>query len=77
MRGRTTSLPVVLTAEERDHREQRRRCTTTSLGLARRCRAIRGVADGLPLVAVARVVDWTEKHVRTWVQRFRERRLDG
>ena len=77
MRGRKTSLHVVLTAEERDQLEQRLRCTTTSLGLARRCRAILGVADGLPLVAVARLVDLTEKHVRKWVQRFLKSRLDG
>jgi hypothetical protein len=57
MRGRKTSLHVILTAEERDHLEQRLRCTTTSLSLARRCRAILGVADGLPLVEVARLVD--------------------
>jgi hypothetical protein len=77
MRGRKTSLHVSLTAEERDRLEKRLRGTTTSLGLARRCRAILGVADGLPLVAVARLVDLTEKHVRKWVQRFLKERLDG
>ena len=77
MRGRKTSLHVVLTEEERGYLEQRLRCTTTSLGLARRCRAILGVADGLPLVQVARLVDLTEKHVRKWVQRFLKERLDG
>jgi len=77
MRGRKTSLHVVLTAEERDQLEQRLRCTTTSLGLARRCRAILGVADGRPLVEVARGVDLIEKHVRKWVQRFLKSRLDG
>jgi hypothetical protein len=77
MRGRKTSLHVILTAEERDRLEQRLRCTTTSLGLARRCRAILGVADGLALVEVARLVDLTEKHVRKWVQRFLKDRLDG
>ena len=77
MRGRKTSLHVVLTEEERSYLEQRLRCTTTSLGLARRCRAILGVADGLPLVQVARLVDLTEKHVRKWVQRFLKERLDG
>src|SRR5215203_3428006 len=77
MRGRKTSLHVILTAEERDHLEHRPRCTTTSLGLARRCRSILGVADGLPLVGVARLVDLTEKHVRKWVQRFLTDRLDG
>ena len=77
MRGRKTSLHVALTEEERGYLEQRLRCTTTSLGLARRCRAILGVADGLPLVQVARSVDLTEKHVRKWVQRFLTERLDG
>src|SRR5437763_9136993 len=77
MRGRKTSLRVVLTAEERDRLEQHLRCTTTSLGLARRCLAILAVADGLPLVEVARLVDLTEKHVRKWVQRFLTDRLEG
>jgi Winged helix-turn helix len=77
MRGRKTSLCVVLSAEERGHLERILRCTRTSLGLARRCRAILEVADGVPLVSVARLVDPTEKHVRKWVQRFLNDRLDG
>jgi Helix-turn-helix domain len=77
MRGRKTSLRVVLTAVERSHLEQRLRSTTTSLGLARRYRAILEVANGLSLVAVARLVDLTEKHVRKWVQRFLKDRLEG
>ena len=77
MRGRKASLRVVLTPEERSQLEQRLRSTTTSLGLARRCRAILEVADGLPLVEVARLVDLTEKHVRKWVQRFLKERLEG
>jgi Helix-turn-helix domain len=77
MRGRKTSLHVVLSGEERSQLEQRLRSTTTSLGMARRCRTILEVADGLPLVAVARLVDLTEKHVRKWVQRFLKDRLEG
>jgi hypothetical protein len=77
MRGRKTSLCVVLTPEERAHLERTLRCTTTSLGLARRYRAILEVADGVPLVSVARLVDLTEKHVRKWVQRFLNDRLEG
>jgi hypothetical protein len=77
MRGRKTSLRVVLSAEERSQLELRLRSTTTSLGLARRCRAILEVADGLTLVHVARLVDLTEKHVRKWVQRFLKERLEG
>jgi hypothetical protein len=77
MRGRKTSLRVVLTPEERSDLEQHLRSTTTSLGLARRCRTILEVAEGLPLVVVARLVDLTEKHVRKWVQRFLKDRLEG
>ena len=77
MRGRKTSLRVVLTPLERAELEQRLRFRNTSLGLARRCRAILAVADGLPLVTVARLVDLTEKHVRKWVQRFLTDRLAG
>src|SRR6476646_3869268 len=77
MRGRKSSLHVFLTAEERGQLEQYLRATTTSLGLARRCRAILGVADGLRFVEVARLVDLTEKHVRKWVQRFLKDRLEG
>ena len=77
MRGRKTSLRVVLTAEERVHLERILRSTTVSLGLARRCRAILEVADSVPLVAVAQLVGLTEKHVRKWVQRFLIGRLGG
>jgi Winged helix-turn helix len=77
MRGRKTSLRVFLAAEEQSLLEQHLRSTTISLGFARRCRAILGVADGLPLVEVARLVDLTEKHVRKWVQRFLKDRLEG
>jgi hypothetical protein len=77
MRGRRTSLHVVLTAEERDRLEQRLRCPTTSLGLARRGRAIPGVADGLPRVEVARLAGLTERPVRKGVQRVLTDRLDG
>ena len=77
MRGRKTALCVVLTADEQAQLERILRCTTTSLGLARRCRAIVEVANGRPLSHVARLVDLTEKHVRKWVQRFLQDRLDG
>ena len=77
MRGRKTSLRIVLTAEERIELQRRLRCTTTPAGLARRSRVILGVAEGLALVQVARLVGMTEKHVRKWTRRFLERRLEG
>src|SRR4051794_23301361 len=77
MRGRKTSLRVVLSPLERAELEQRLRFMSTSLGLARRCRAVLAVADGLPLVEVARRGGLTEKHVRQWVQRVLKVRLEG
>jgi hypothetical protein len=77
MRGRRTSLRVVLTPEEQNELERRLRCTTTPSGLSRRSRVILGVADGLALVEVARLVGMTEKHVRKWTTRFLRSRLEG
>ncbi len=77
MRGRKSALRVVLTPEEHDQLLTFLRCPSTSLGLARRCRAILEVAKGTPIVAVARFVGLTEKHVRKWVQRFLQSRLAG
>ena len=77
MRGRRTSLRVVLTPEERNELERRLRCTTTPSGLARRSRVILGVANGLALVEVARLVGMTEKHVHKWTTRFLKSRLEG
>src|SRR5262245_20270727 len=77
MRGRKSALRVVLTPEEHDQLLKSLRCPSTSLGLARRCRAILEVAEGTPLVAVARLVGLTEKPVHEWVQRFLESRSTG
>jgi len=77
VRGRKSALRVVLTPEEHDQLLQCLRRPSTSLGLARRCRAILEVAEGTPLVAVARLVGLTEKHVRKWVRRFLESRSAG
>jgi len=58
MIGRRTSLRVNLTSEERNELDRRLRCTTTAAGLARRSRAILGVADGLPLSDCSTVTWW-------------------
>ena len=77
MRGRKSALRVVLTPEEHDQLLKSLRCPSTPLGLARRCRAILEVAEGTPLVEVARLVGLTEKHVRKWVLRFLQGRIAG
>lgn len=60
MRGRKSALRVALSPEEHDQLSKSLRCPSTSLGLARRCRAILAVAEGTPIVAVARLVGLTE-----------------
>jgi hypothetical protein len=77
MRGRKTQLVVTLSPEERHDLESRLRRTTIPLGLARRCRAILACADGESLVAAGRQAGMTEKHVRKWVCRYLDQRLDG
>jgi hypothetical protein len=77
MRGRKFALRVVLTPEDHDQLLKYLRSPSTSLGWARRCRAILEVAEGTPSIAVARLVGLTEKHVRKWVQRFLHSRLAG
>jgi Helix-turn-helix domain len=77
MRGRKSALRVILTPEEHDRLGKHLRRPSTPLGLARRRRAILEVAEGTPLVEVARLVGLTQRHVRKWVQRFLAGRLAG
>ena len=65
MRGRKSSLVVTLSPQERQVLEYRLRCTTTPLGLARRCQAILAVADGLSLVELAPEVSLSDVRERT------------
>ena len=77
MRGRKTSLVVVLTEEERSQLLRWSRSTSLAAGLVTRARAILCVADGLPLSHTGRTVGLTERHVRQWVHRFLDKRFDG
>jgi Helix-turn-helix domain len=77
MRGRKSQLVVTLSTEERLALEHLLRRTTTPQGLSRRGRVILAVADGQSLVGAGRLAGMTEKHVRKWVQRYIDRRLEG
>ena len=77
MRGRTTSLVIVLTEEERNQLLRWSRSTSLPAGLVTRAQAIILVAGGLPLSHTAQAVGLTERHVRQWVTRFLEKRLEG
>lgn len=77
MRGRKTKLKVVLSAEQREFLESQLRRHSISLAMARRYRVILAVAEGMSLVATAREVGMTEKHVRKWLKRFLEDGCEG
>ena len=77
MRGRKTSLVVVLTEEERTQLMRWSRSTSLPAGLVTRAQAIFLVAGGMPLCHAAQAVGLTQQHVRQWVTRFLQKRLDG
>jgi hypothetical protein len=77
VRGRKTSLVVVLTEEERAVLLRWSRSTSLPAGLVTRAQAVLLVAGGMPLSHTAQSVRLTERHVRQWITRFLEKRLDG
>jgi hypothetical protein len=77
VRGPKTSLVVVLTEEERTQLLRWSRSTSLPAGLVTRAQAIYLIAGGLPLTHTAQAVGLTQQHVRQWVKRFLEKRLQG
>jgi biotin operon repressor len=76
-RGRTTSLTIRLTPEERRTLLAWQRATTISAGRARRGRIILLLADGVPLTHIADAVGISRRFIYKWVQRFEEQGLAG
>lgn len=77
LRGRKSALRVVLTDQERSQLLQWSRSTALPAGLVTRAKAILLVADGTPLTHTGKAVGLTEAHVRQWIKRFLEKRLQG
>jgi hypothetical protein len=77
VRGRKTALVVVLTEEERNQLLRWSRSTSLPAGLVKRAYAVSLVAEGMPISHTAQAVGMTQQHVRQWIQRFLEKRLDG
>lgn len=77
MRGRKTALKIVLSAEQRAFLETQLRRHSIPQAMARRYRVVLCVANGMSLVATAREVGMTEKHVRKWLKRFLEEGHEG
>lgn len=76
-RGRTSSVRIVLSGEERQTLEHWQRSTTMAAGLVRRGRIILLLADGHSHTHVAQAVGVQRTVVRKWARRFLAQRLDG
>lgn len=76
-RGRTSSLVILLSTEERETLEHWQRSTTIAAGLARRARIILLLAAGTSQAKVAHMVDVQRCVVRKWANRFIEKRIAG
>jgi putative transposase len=77
MRRRKSPLVITLTEEERAQLRHLVRSTTAENGLATRARLVLLFADGSSISEISRFLFLQRRHVRTWLQRFAERRLDG
>ena len=76
-RGRTTSLTLTLTPEERQTLLAWQRSTTIPAGRARRGRIILLVADGVPISHIADTVGINRRFVYKWAKRFLHERVAG
>jgi winged helix-turn helix protein len=76
-RGRTSSIRIVLSVEERHTLEHWQRSTTLAAGLVRRGKIILRLAAGHSHSHVAQVVGVQRTVVRKWARRFLAQRLDG
>jgi hypothetical protein len=76
-RGRTSSIRIVLSAEERQTLEHWQRSTTLAAGLVRRGKIILLLATGNSHSHAAQVVGVQRTVVRKWARRFLAQRLDG
>jgi hypothetical protein len=77
VRGRKTSLVVLLTEEERAQLTRCSRSTSLPAGFVTRSQAVLFVANGMPISHTAKAVGLTERHTREWVRRFLEKRIQG
>jgi len=76
-RGRTTSLTIRLTENERRTLRAWQRATTISAGRARRGRILLLLADGMPITDIAATVGINRRFVYKWVRRFLEQGVEG
>jgi len=76
--GRTiTFREVSLTEEQRRELTHYTRATTIPAGLARRARIVLLAAEGTPIREIVRRVGVQRNIVRKWLDRFRDRGIEG
>lgn len=77
MRGRKSSLKILLSEESRQELEHLVRSTSVRAGVARRARIVLELAAGARLVEIAERTGVTEQVVRYWGRRYLKHRLEG
>lgn len=76
-RGRTTTLTVALTPQQRQTLEAWQRAQTLPVGLARRGRMLLLLDQGMPIQQIAQTVGISRRGVYRWVRRFQAQGLAG
>ena len=76
-RGRTTSLTLTLSPQERQTLLAWQRSTTIPAGRARRGRIILLVAEGMPISHIADTVGTNRRFIYKWAKRFLHERVAG
>ncbi len=77
MRGRTSSIKISLTSEQRETLESLLRRQKTPVGLAKRTRAVLLIAEGERFRQTSERVGLGERHLRKWARRFAEQGIAG
>lgn len=77
MRGRTSNIKISLTQQQRETLEGLLRRQKTSVGLAKRARAMLLLAEGERFNQTADRVGLGERHLRKWAKRFVEQGVEG
>lgn len=77
MRGRTSSIKIELTSEQREVLSGWLRRQKTPGGLVKRARAMLLLADGQTFTQTSLMVGMGERHLRKWARRFMERGIEG
>lgn len=77
MRGRTSSIKISLTGDQRETLKRLLRRQKTPVGVAKRARALLLLASGESFSQTSKRVGLGERHLRKWARRFIEQGIEG